>query len=140
MKLSGVVRKVITLGRKVRKYYDIELPKWYPDYPFAWPGQEGPPPPKEEGELRTFLESLPSEMIYQLMLIIGLGSERFRPDDLPGSYEGLKQKYIEPEWAIDEMVQSAPLAGYLSDGLSVLKRHSIPVNDLPLEDTEKATA
>ena len=48
VKLSEAAERVITLARKVRAYYDAELPNWYPDYPLISPSQEGPPPPKEE--------------------------------------------------------------------------------------------
>ena len=73
MKLSEAPKRVITLARKIRRYYDVELPKWYPDYPVINPAQEGPPLPKEEGELSNFLRSLPAETIYRLLLIMYLG-------------------------------------------------------------------
>jgi hypothetical protein len=134
MKLSEAAQRVITLARKVRRYYDTELPKWYPDYPVVSPAEEGPPPPKEERELRNFLRSLPSETIYRLLLVMHLGRGDFGTDDLPGSYEALKQTFGKPEWAASQMMQKAPLAEYLSDGLSELKRQRIPVDDLPLQD------
>jgi hypothetical protein len=140
MKLSEAAQRVIALARKVRAYYDAELPKWYPDYPVISPAQEGPPPPKEERELSNFLRSLPSETIYRLSLVMYLGRGDFGVDDLPGSYEALKQTFGQPERAASQMMEKAPLADYLSDGLSELKRHRIPVDDLPLEDTEEAKA
>ena len=140
MTLSKAAERVIALARKVRAYYDAELPKWYPDYPFISPGQEGPPPPKEERELRNFPRSLPPETIYRLMLVMDLGREDFGADDLSGSYPALKQRFGKPEMAIAQMMAEAPLAAYLSDGLSELERHRIPVDDLPLKDTEEAKA
>lgn len=140
VKLSEAAERVITLARTVRKYYDAELPKWHPDYPIISPAQEGPPPPKEERELRKFLRSLPPETIYRLILVMYLGRGDFGADDLAGSYEDLKQTFGEPEWAASQMTEKAPLAEYLSDGLSELKRQRIPVDDLPLADTEEAKA
>jgi hypothetical protein len=69
-----------------------------------------------------------------------LGRGDFGADDLPGNYEALKQTFGQPEWAASQMMEKAPLADYLSDGLSELKRHRIPVDDLPLEDTEETKA
>jgi hypothetical protein len=140
MKLSQTIQKVIALAGKVRTYYDAELPKWYPDYPIVKPGQEGPPSPKEERELKEFVRALPPEMIYRLLLIMYLGREDFGIEDLASRYEALKQTFGQPEWAASQMLEKAPLAQYLTDGLSELKRHRIPVDDLPLEDTEEAKA
>jgi hypothetical protein len=110
MKLSEAAKRVITLARKVREYYDAELPNWYPDYPVINPAQEGPPPPKEEGELRKFLRSLPPETISRLMLLMYLGRGDFGADDLPGSYEALKQTFGKSGWAASQMMEKAPLA------------------------------
>lgn len=140
MKLSEAAQRVITLARKVRRYYDTELPKWYPDYPVISLAQKGPPPPKEERELRNFLRSLPSETIYRLILVMYLGRGDFGTDDLPGSYEALKQTFDNPEWVASQMMEKVPLAEYLSDGLLELERHRIPMDDLPLEDTKEAKA
>jgi hypothetical protein len=140
MKLSEAAQRVIALARKVRRYYDTELPKWYPDYPVIGPAQEGPPPPKEERELRNFLRSLPAETIYRLLLVMYLGRGDFGTDDLPGRYEALKQTFDMPERAASQMMEKVPLGDYLSDGLLELKRHRIPVDDLPLADTNEAKA
>jgi hypothetical protein len=131
MKLSEAADRVIALARKVRAYYDAELPKWYPDYPLISPTQEGPPAPKEERELKTFLRSLPAEAIYRLLLLMHLGRGDFGSDDLAVSYDALKQTFGKPEWAVSQMMEKAPLAQYLSDGLSELKRHRIAVDELP---------
>jgi hypothetical protein len=140
MKLSEVAEKVIALARRVREYYDAELPKWYPDYPLINPAQDGPPSPKEEQELRNLLRSLPADTIYRLILVMYLGRGDFGVEDLAGNYEALKQTFGKPEWAASQMLEKAPLGEYLADGLSELNRHRIPVDDLPLEHTEEAKA
>ena len=49
MKLSETVKEVIALAEVIRNYWDTELPKRHPDYPFVHPGEDsGPPPPEEE--------------------------------------------------------------------------------------------
>lgn len=140
MKLAETAQRVIALARKVRRYYDSELPKWYPEYPVISLTQKGPPPPKEERELRNVFRSLPSETIYQLLLVMYLGRGDFGADDLSGSYEALKQTFDKPERAVSQMMEKAPLADYLSDGLLELERCRIAVDDLPLEDTKEAKA
>lgn len=140
MKLSEAAKRVIALARKVREYYDAELPKWYPDYPVIDPAKEGPPPPKEERELKNFLRSLSAETIYRLILLMYLGRGDFGPEFLSAAYETLKKTFGAPEGAISQMMGKAPLAEYLSDGLSELERHRISVDGLPLEDMEEAKA
>ena len=88
----------------------------------------------------NFLRPLPAETVYRLILFMYLGRSDFGTDDLAGSYEALKQKFGTPERAVLQMMHTAPLAEYLSDGLLELKRHRIPVDGLPLEDTEEAKA
>ncbi|WP_161967146.1 DUF3775 domain-containing protein [Fimbriiglobus ruber] len=90
--------------------------------------------------LRNFLRSLSSESIYRLLLVMYLGRGDFGADDLPGSYVALKETFGKPEWAASQMMEKAPLAEYLSDGLLELARHRIPVDDLPLEDAAEARA
>jgi hypothetical protein len=129
MKLTETVDKVIQLGQKIRAYYELELPKWHPKYPLVGPGEEGPPPPAEEAELRQFLATLPPETIHQLILLMYLGREDFGADDLAGYYEELRGT-LEPKEAVGQMLHSAPLADYLADGLEVLRQHNIDVDNM----------
>jgi hypothetical protein len=141
MKLSEAAQKVIALGGKVRAYYERELPKCYSSYPIMKPGEKGPPPPKEETELRQFLISLPPDIIYRLVLLMRLGYEAFGADQLAEQYKVVKETFLDgPEWAVSQMMGRSTLANYLSDGLAELKRHRIHVDALPVGDSEKATA
>src|SRR5438105_13714841 len=91
--LSGIAQRVIDLARKVREYYDAELPKRHPDYPLIHDDDQSTPPPPEERELKGFLEALSDDMIYQLLLIMHLGRRDFGADDLAASYEALKETF-----------------------------------------------
>jgi hypothetical protein len=133
MNLSEAAYKVIDLARKVREYYDTELPKHHPKYPLIGLDEEGPPPPPEEKELRALLATFSDEMIYQLILIMYLGREDFNTDDLAGHYQGLKNTFGDAEHAIAQMMGKAPLADYLSDGLEELRKHNINVDRMPLK-------
>ena len=134
MNLSEAANRVIELARKVRAYYDTELPKRHPNYPLVGPDEETAPPPPEEKELGDFLAMLPSEMIYQLILLMYLGRGDRGADDLGAYYETLKDMVGDPEQAVSwTMWHKATLADELSDGLEELRKHKINVDKIPLK-------
>jgi hypothetical protein len=134
MKLSEVVNRVMDLALRIRAYYDAEIPKRLRKYPLVQEGEEEPPPPGEEKELNEFLQTLPDEMIYQLVLIVYLYRGYFSTDDLGGAYDGLKENVGEREDAISELMRDAPvLADELTDGLEELHKHRLNVDRLPLK-------
>ena len=79
MKLSETVSEVIALAEAIRNYWDAELPKRHPDYPFVHPGEDDGPPPPEEQKLKDLLASLPEDVIYKLALITSLSGEISAP-------------------------------------------------------------
>ena len=133
VKLSQAAKRAITLAGKIRAYYDRELPKRYLHYPVISPGEEGPPPPPEEKTLNQFLTTLPPDLLYQLLLVMYLGRGDYGVEDLAGPYAALKGTIGEPQWAASQMMEKAPLADYLSDGLAKLQEHGIDVDNLPLQ-------
>lgn len=133
MKLSEAANEVIRLANAIRAYWEAELPKRYRDYPLMHVGEEEGPPPAEEAELRNFLLNLPPEMLYQLVLIMYFGRGDFSPFKLSDNYDHVKETFSQPSWAVSQMMEKAPLAQYLADGLAELKRHKIDVNKLPLK-------
>jgi len=134
MKLSESTNRVIDLGRKVREYYDAELPKRYPNYPLVGAEDVTAPPPPEEKEMSDFLATLPEDMIYQLRLIMLLGRGEFGTDDLAAYYEDFKGTYGDPEHVASQMMSDkAIIAGELSDGLVELRKHEISLDKLPLK-------
>jgi hypothetical protein len=136
MNLSEAANRVIDLAHKVREYYAAELPKRHPRYPLVDPDEESAPPPPEEKQLRAFLASLPEDLLNQLLLLMYLGRGDFGVDDLAGYYESLKGTFDGPEHAVAQMMDKAPLADYLSDGLEELRKHKINVNKMPLKKVE----
>jgi hypothetical protein len=131
-KLSQAVKDVIVLAKAIRNYWDSELPKRHPDYPLVRPGEDSGPPPAEERQLRDLLAGLPEEVLYQLLLMMYLGRGDFTTDDLAQQYDALKKTFGKREWAASQMVEKAPLADYLTDGLAELAKSGIDVDDLPL--------
>ncbi len=130
MKLSETVSEVIALAEAIRNYWDAELPKRHPDYPFVHPGEDDGPPPPEEQKLKALLASLPEDVIYKLALITSLSWGNFGAEDVAGRYEEVKQRYETPEWAAAQMVENAVLADELIDGLAELKKAGVDVDQL----------
>jgi hypothetical protein len=137
VKLSEAAERVIELAHATREYWETELPKRHPDYPIVNLGEDSGPPPPEESELRTFLAGLPAEMIYKLILVMYLGRGDFGTSDLAGHFDQLKETFAKPEWAISQMMEKAPLAEYMTDGLAKLSTNGIEVDKLPLKPTKQ---
>jgi Protein of unknown function (DUF3775) len=134
MNLSEAANRVIELARKVRDYYDVELPKRYPNYPLVGDAEVSVPPPPEEKELSDFLTTLSDDLIYQLILLMDLGRGEFRLDNLAGYYENLRDTAGDPGYARSSMMwHKAILADELLDGLEELRKHKINVDKMPLK-------
>lgn len=130
--LSEAAQRVIDLARRVRTYYEAELPKRHPDYPLIRDDEDETPPPPEERKLKDFLETLSDETIYQLLLIMHLGRRDFGTEDLAAPYDALKQTFKRPEIAVSQMLAKAPLGDYLADGIEELHKHKINVDKMRL--------
>jgi hypothetical protein len=130
MKFSETVAEVIALATAIRKYWDTELPKRHPNYPVVSPGEDSGPPPPEEKKLRNLLGALPPDEIYKLALLMYVGRGDFGTDDLAGHYETLKKRLAKPERAVTQLMDKAPLADYVTDGLAELKKKGIDVDHL----------
>jgi hypothetical protein len=130
MKLSETVSKVIALAEAIRTYWDTELPKRHPDYPFVHPGEDSGPPPPEAKKLKNLLARQPEDVIYKLALIMCLGRGDFGADDLAAQYAAVKQAFGKRAWAAARIREKASLADDLQDGLAELKRRGIDVDQL----------
>jgi hypothetical protein len=130
MKLSETASKVIALAEAIRNYWDTELPKRHPDYPFVHPGEDSGPPPPEEKKLKSLLARLPGDVLYELALIMHLGQGEFGTDDLAAHYQVLKRRYGKPGSAAAQLRENAALADDLTDGLAELKKAGIDVDQL----------
>ena len=82
MKLSETVNEVIALAEAIRTYWDAELPKRHPDYPWVHPGEDDGPPPPEQKKLEDLLASLPEDVVYKLALLMFVGPRGLGGDDL----------------------------------------------------------
>lgn len=136
MKLSEVIPKVIALAQASREYWDAELPKRHPDYPLIHPGEESGPPPPQELELRALLSELPEQRIYQLLVLMYLGRGDFDTGELAEQNLRLRETFAKPQWAVAQMMEKAPLADYLTEGLAKLRKKRIDVDRLPLKLTK----
>jgi hypothetical protein len=130
MLLSEVLKEVIALAEAAQAYWSVELPKRHPRYPIVQPGEDSGPPPAEEEKLRQLLAGLPSDVLYQLALIMSLGRRSLKNGGLAERYEAVKDRLGCPEEAVNRMAEKASLAEELSDGLEELQRHHIDVDHL----------
>jgi hypothetical protein len=130
MKLSESSAKVIDLASAIRDYWDSELPKRHPNYPLVGPGEDSGPPPREEAELRSLLERLSDEEIYELILLTHLGRREFATRDLAAHYRELRETYRRRESAISQIADNASLAEYLADGVAELQKSGIDLDHL----------
>jgi len=130
MALSDVIKEVIALSEAAHGYWATELPKRHPEYPIVRPGEDSGPPPEEEKKLRQLLTDLPPTVLYKLALIMSVGRRGLTRDDLAEQYEALKDNWEDRGPLVTLMIDTAPLADYLSDGLEELNKHHIDVDHL----------
>jgi hypothetical protein len=104
MKLSEAAKEVIALAEAIGRYWDAELPKRHPDYPFVRAGEDSGPPPPEEKQLKELLARLPADIVYQLALLMYLGRGDFGTDDLPGHYKAITETFPKPARATSQMI------------------------------------
>lgn len=134
MNLSEATNKVIELDRKIRDYYDAEIPKWLPNYPLVGPGEEEPPPPPEERDLEAFLSTLSEDILFRMLLVMRFGWGAMGVDKLSENYETLKDTIGDRDEAVGElMMEKTALADQISDGLEELRKHKINVDRIPLK-------
>jgi Protein of unknown function (DUF3775) len=133
MKLSEALAKVIGLAKVIREYWETELPKRHPDYPFTNPGEQPVPPPPEVKKLAKLFASLPDEMVYQIGLLMDLGRGYFNVYELADSYKTLKEDFDSATDLASLLIDKATLAAYLQDGVAELEKHHIDVDKLPLK-------
>jgi hypothetical protein len=131
MDLSKIVQEVISLSEEIQAYWEVELPKRHPDYPFVHSGEDSGPPPVAEKRLEEFLGSLPKEIIYTIALIMCVGRGDFGTDDLAGHYKEVKRMFGRSASAASrQMMQKSSLADYLRDGLDELRKSGVDVDHL----------
>ena len=128
MKFSETLDTVIALAETIRDYWNIELPKRHPDYPWVHPGEDSGSPPPEEKILTEFLLGLPEEDIYKIALVLSVGRWQFGTDDLASHYEEMKERFGNPDEAVALLVSKASLADCLEAGLAELKKDRIDVD------------
>jgi hypothetical protein len=134
MTLSKAAERVIELSGQIRDYYDTELPKRYPNYPLIDGEEEDVPPPPQEAELESFLNSLPDELVFQLRLLTRIAWDTVPVTRLAETYHELKEDLGETSEAVSWLMTfHGTLAGQLSDGLEILRRNRINPDKLPLK-------
>ena len=130
MKIEEAARRVIGLAEAIRSYWETELPRRHPNYPLVDPEADSGPPPVEEKQLRQFLGRLSEDTVYKLALIMYLGRGDFDTSDLPGQYRALREDFDRPSAVIAQMMDKAPLAEYLQEGMKILTSQQINLDKM----------
>jgi hypothetical protein len=132
MKLEAAATRVLALAKAIRDYWAVELPKRHPNYPLVDPDADSGPPPPEEKALRQFLTRLAPETVYKLALVMYLGRGDCDTSDLPAEYQAVKENFNSPAALIAQMLEKAPLADYLEEGMAILRSRHIDLDKLDL--------
>lgn len=140
MKTSEIAKTAIDLADAIRAYWDEELPKRHPHYPMIESGEDSGPPPPEEKQLRRFLNGLPEDEAYKLILLMHLGRSDFDAGRLADGYRQLTRTFPKPGWAVSHMLGIGSLAEYLRNGLESLRTHEIDVDALNFEPVQASKA
>ena len=130
MDMKKTVERVIELSRSVKEYWDRELPKRHPNYPWVNPGEDSGPPPPEAKELETLLFQLSPEEVFRLILVRNLGRRDFDTENLLDQYDQIKEYIGNPVRAVYQMVRNPTLPDDLEDGMSRLTKAGIDVSQL----------
>ncbi|QEH31881.1 hypothetical protein OJF2_03480 [Aquisphaera giovannonii] len=130
MTLSEVVGEIIRLGDASRAYWDRELPKDHPHYPLILDGEKQTPPPPEDAQILSILESLPEAQIYAVALLMYLGRGDFAADRIPSAIPRVKKMLPTKDLAIDQIMSQTALAEYLADAVAEARRRRIDLDDL----------
>jgi hypothetical protein len=131
-KLQENAKKAINLAQAIRNYWERELPKRHPNYPIVNPDEDSGPPPPQEKKLRELLIRLPEETVYKLGLVVYLGRGDFDTRDLAAEYQTIKENFGSPAALITWMMDQAPLADYLEEGMAILRSRHIDLDKLDL--------
>ena len=139
MKLSEATQEVLRLAGLITAYWDRELPKRHPNYPWVNEGEEDGPPPPEEAELATFLRGLPDEQVFTILLLVDIGSRGFGTEDIVKQYTKLRASTRDTKLAITFIARSGGVDEPLSDGLEELRHRSIDLDSLCLNTVMAST-
>jgi len=136
MTIEMAVSKALALAEVIRDYWEIELPKRHPRYPFVDPDADSGPPPLEEKKLRQFLARLRLDTLYKFALVMYLGRGDLDTHDLQGKYQELRKDFGSPSSLISFIMDQASLADYLEWGMEILKTQQIALDNMDLSTAE----
>ncbi len=132
MLTTDTVLHVIRLGTAIEDYWDGGgVLKHLPTYPLLGPDGKEPPHPPEEEELRSYLRSLPSEDVYDLLAAVKLAWDNFPVAEFDTQLTNLKAEVRLPD-AIERLVRTTYLTADLLDGLNTRPHPGVDVRALQL--------
>lgn len=132
MKVSEIVREVITLGKAANHARAAAGSE--DDSPIVASGSYTTtvkPRIAEERRLQESLDAQIPQAIYLLMAIMYLGRGDFEANDLADQYADLSEEFGNAKWAARQMFGQLTLPEFLEKGLAKLDRAGIDVDKLP---------
>jgi hypothetical protein len=136
MTIETAAGKALTIAEIIRDYWETELPKRHPKYPFVGPGADDGPPPPEEKKLRQFLTRLKGDTLYKLALVMYLGRGDIDKHELQSKYKEIREDFSTATRLISFMMDKASLADYLERGMEILRNENIDLNKMDLKTRE----
>jgi hypothetical protein len=136
MTLETAVAKAQALAEAIKDYWETELPKRNPRYPFVDPNANSVPPPPEEKRLRQFLTRLRVDTLYKLALVMFLGTGGCKPENVSTKFQELQEDFKSPSSLIAFLMEQISLAYYLELGMEVLKSQHGDLNAMDLSIAE----
>jgi hypothetical protein len=131
MKLSEIVREIISMGRAANQARTAEGPE--DDSPLVTSGGDTATMKArtaEECRLREFLEAQPPAVVYMLIAMMYLGRGDYDAKDLLDQYADMSEAFGNPKGAARQMLVKLALPEYLEEGLKKLARAGLDADKL----------
>jgi hypothetical protein len=128
MTRTEALHELIRLGERSRAYWDTELPKRHPKWPFVQDGESSGPPPPEDGEIHKLLASLSEEDLYLLCGLMYVGPGGFNTERLKRAYRRTRDAFPSREMVIDHMVGNLGLSEDLTDAWEAAQKRHIDLD------------
>ncbi len=138
MKLSDELPEIIRLAKAIQAYWDVELPRRHPNYPFIEKGADDGPPPPEVAELRTLLETLSEEQIYTLLTLQYIGRTHSHLGEWERVSNNMHQAFPRHAQAIAVLL-IMPLVGFfLQEALDQVEKAGLDIDNFVLPSVLQA--
>ncbi len=128
MKLSEDLPQIIRLAEAIQDYWEAELPKRHPNYPFIQEGADDGPPPPELAELGILLETLSEEQLYSLLTLQSIGQSPTRINKVEATFQKMHTYFPTSEQAIKALLLMPMVGQFLRKGQALIEKIGLDVD------------